>query len=128
MLKAIGPLAVPATMVPASDQPGGQVTQETQELMAEAKRLVAAMYSNFKGELNRLSIAGFETFGDVALALDMHWVYFKLIEANLAVSCLLQCVYCLSNCTLCCYACAGCAGHSHYEQCQQCRYGPHICL
>lgn len=92
MLKLIGPLAVPATRVPASDQPGSQTAQETQHLMTEARSLVTAMYSTFKGELNHFSIPGFQSFEDVALALDLHWVYSNLVEAKLRVSCLLQCM------------------------------------
>lgn len=92
MLEAIWPVAASATMVAASDQPGGQVTQETEELMTEAKSLVTAMYSNFKGKLDVLSIPGFKTFGDLVLALDLQWVYVQIIEAKLTVSCLLLCM------------------------------------
>ncbi|KAL3145842.1 hypothetical protein ABBQ38_015214 [Trebouxia sp. C0009 RCD-2024] len=88
MLEAIWPVAASATMVAASDQPGGQVTQETEELMTEAKSLVTAMYSNFKGKLDVLSIPGFKTFGDLVLALDLQWVYVQIIEAKLTEACL----------------------------------------
>ena len=86
MLEAVGPSAVSAARVPASDQPGTPVTQETQDLMDEAKSLVTAMYSSFKGQLNPFSILGFKTFEDLVLALDLDWVYINLVGAKLEVS------------------------------------------
>lgn len=86
MLKSLGPLA--ATRVPASDQPGSQMTEETQDLMSETQSLVTAMYSQFKSQLNHLSIPGFKTFEDLVLALDLQWLYINIVEATLSVSCL----------------------------------------
>ena len=55
----------------------------------EVVSLVQAMYRTFKGHLDSVTVPGFESFGEMAVALGQTGIYIGLLDIRLAVSTLL---------------------------------------
>lgn len=94
MLAALAPSSAKSIAAPSSHLSGNaalpehETSQEPQNLDAciDVSYMIQAMYGRFQGSCNDLKVAGYESFGALALAFDQLWIYRGLLEHRLKVS------------------------------------------
>ena len=93
MLEHLGPSLRQSPALPAPQAPSHALAPDPaasqDSCRGEVASLVQAMYHTFQGDLDAVTVPGFESFGEMAVALGQTGIYIGLLDIRLAVSKLL---------------------------------------